>query len=392
MKGKKTRIEIFDFFDYRGIERHLEKMVSRGWLLEKMGAFCWTYRRIEPQKLKFSIYYYSKMKGNFLYDPVRQEEFKDFQELCEHTGWKLVACSNEMQVFYNEAEHPVPIETDMGLKIENFNKNSKRYFYSVYIAIGLNMSNNFFLSLNTSPIYAWSNRGFIRNMAVGILLALLALFRILYYFRWKRKALQDIADGKESEPGFAETKIFTYYRRAIAGCFAVLFLVLLMLIAQVASDSCRKDMIEVRDRVWESVYHDEVPVGLEDMMELDMEKYSSSNWSDESVFLARCEVTQYPWDDPNDSKLPNLYYKLVIVKAPFLYETCRKEMFQTFGNAVYEPIEMPEWKAEEVYRLENTENELLIFYKDRILKIDSSWKLTTEQIALIRQKLINCKL
>lgn len=86
MKDRKTRIELFDFFDYRGIERHLEKMASNGWLLEKMGVFRWTYRRIEPQKLNFSVYYYSKVKGNFLYDPVNHEEFRDFQELCEHTG------------------------------------------------------------------------------------------------------------------------------------------------------------------------------------------------------------------------------------------------------------------------------------------------------------------
>ncbi|MBQ3490682.1 MAG: DUF2812 domain-containing protein, partial [Clostridia bacterium] len=49
MKDTKKKIEFFTFYDKTGIEKHLEQMASEGWLLEKMSAFRWTYRRIEPK-------------------------------------------------------------------------------------------------------------------------------------------------------------------------------------------------------------------------------------------------------------------------------------------------------------------------------------------------------
>src|SRR5699024_3583656 len=59
MSDMKMRLELHDFLNRDGICRHLEKMAEKGWLLEKMGGLMWTYRRISPQKLKFSLYYSS---------------------------------------------------------------------------------------------------------------------------------------------------------------------------------------------------------------------------------------------------------------------------------------------------------------------------------------------
>ena len=55
MKDKKRRIEAFSFFDYTGIARHLSKMAGKGWMLEKITNFGWTYRRITPKKLTFCV-------------------------------------------------------------------------------------------------------------------------------------------------------------------------------------------------------------------------------------------------------------------------------------------------------------------------------------------------
>ena len=37
MKDTKRRLEVFSFYDRAHIERHLEAMAARGWLLERMG-------------------------------------------------------------------------------------------------------------------------------------------------------------------------------------------------------------------------------------------------------------------------------------------------------------------------------------------------------------------
>jgi hypothetical protein len=106
MKDIKKKVEFFTFYDKTGIEKHLEQMALEGWLLEKMSAFCWTYRRIEPKKMRFSVSYYATITD---FEPEPTEEQQAFNEFCEHSGWKLATQTVQMQVFYNENDNPVPI-------------------------------------------------------------------------------------------------------------------------------------------------------------------------------------------------------------------------------------------------------------------------------------------
>ena len=90
MKDTKRRIETFSFFDYTNIALHLTKMAEKGWLLEKISSFGWTYRRTAPKKLTFCVCYYPKASE---FDPEPTKEFHDF---CEHTGWILAVTSAQM--------------------------------------------------------------------------------------------------------------------------------------------------------------------------------------------------------------------------------------------------------------------------------------------------------
>ena len=49
MNTKKRRLEYYSFYNHTGIERHLTEMALKGWLLESISNFYWTYRRIEPK-------------------------------------------------------------------------------------------------------------------------------------------------------------------------------------------------------------------------------------------------------------------------------------------------------------------------------------------------------
>lgn len=123
MKDIKKKVEFFTFYDKTGIEKHLEQMASEGWLLEKMSAFRWTYRRIEPKKIHFSVSYYATITD---FEPEPTEEQQAFNDFCEHSGWQLAASTMQMQVFYNENENPVPIETDPVLEVENIHRSVKK--------------------------------------------------------------------------------------------------------------------------------------------------------------------------------------------------------------------------------------------------------------------------
>lgn len=114
MTDKKYRFDRFVFYDKKKIEKRLEYMAEQGWLLEKIGVFTWVYRKIEPQKIMFSVVYFPKAEA-LTAEPT--EEQKIFYEFCEHTGWKLLYDNAEMQILYNTEENPIPIETDIYVEL-----------------------------------------------------------------------------------------------------------------------------------------------------------------------------------------------------------------------------------------------------------------------------------
>lgn len=125
MTETKRRLETFSFYDRTGMETHLAHMAEQGWLLERIGQFFWHYRRIEPKKLAFSVCYFPKASA---FDPEPSEDQQTFYDFCEHSGWVLAAANAQLQVFYNERENPVPIETDPVLEVESIHRTMMRSF------------------------------------------------------------------------------------------------------------------------------------------------------------------------------------------------------------------------------------------------------------------------
>ncbi len=41
MRNSKRKFELFSFYDRRGIERHLERMAEKGWMIEQIGTYSW---------------------------------------------------------------------------------------------------------------------------------------------------------------------------------------------------------------------------------------------------------------------------------------------------------------------------------------------------------------
>lgn len=188
MKDTKKKIEFFTFYDKTGIEKHLEKMASDGWLLEKMSAFRWTYRRIEPKKLHFSVSYYATITD---FEPEPTEEQQAFNEFCEHSGWKLAASTMQMQVFYNENENPVPIETDPVLEVENIHRSVKKTVlvsYFLMLFLGFVMGVSFISTMLGDPIYLLASATKLFTGVWFIVALVYSLTELITYFTWRRKA------------------------------------------------------------------------------------------------------------------------------------------------------------------------------------------------------------
>ena len=190
MRQHKRIISQFTFHDRTGIQNFLENMALKGWMLEKITKWAWHFRRIEPRRVRFAVSYFAKTSS---FEPFPPEELLRFREFCEHTGWKFCAEAAQMQIFFNEDEDPVPIETDALLEIESIHKSIKKQLLPSYILLAAVALLNTFTQVSNflkHPISYLSS-----NLNLFVLFSVLCLFLMIAvelgsYFIWRRRALK----------------------------------------------------------------------------------------------------------------------------------------------------------------------------------------------------------
>lgn len=196
MRETKRIMPIFSFYDRTGIQTYLEKQANNGWMLEKMGGFTWKFRRIEPKKIHFAVVYFPKASG---FDPGPSEEQQTFQEFCAHSGWKLAAFSGQLQIFYNEAASPVPIETDPEMELDNIHRTAKKSYLPSYLLLIVSALMQLFvfgMNWNNDPLQVLSNYSYFFNGLCSTILLLICVAELIGYFTWHAKAKRAAAEGE----------------------------------------------------------------------------------------------------------------------------------------------------------------------------------------------------
>lgn len=201
MRETKRRILQFAFYDKTGIQTYLEKQAAQGWMLQKI-SYGWVFRRITPKKLHFFVTYFHKKS---VFDADGSEEQKRFWEFCEHAGWKLAATNEQMQIFYNEAEEPVPIETDAVVEVEKIRRSAGKSFLLPYgmllllflLQIGMRIER-----MRYNPLGILEDDTELLILFSWCLLGVYVFREIVGYFLWHRKAVR----MAEAEGVFAPTK------------------------------------------------------------------------------------------------------------------------------------------------------------------------------------------
>ena len=195
MRNRKRRMEFFSFYNHTSITAHLEKMAQKGWLLEEIRNTIWIYRKIEPKKLHFAVSYYPKASE---YDPEPAPEQQDFWDFCAHTGWILACTSAQMQIFYNEQEKPVPIDTDAELEVETIHEAVwKSYFPGqiVLLVMGLIILFIHLLMLNGNPIAYLSSPAQLFGALCWVIVIFMTAMELIVYDRWHNKAGEAAENG-----------------------------------------------------------------------------------------------------------------------------------------------------------------------------------------------------
>jgi len=213
MRNTKRCFVFFSFYDRTGIEKYLEKQAEKGWMLDKISAFGWHFHRIEPKKVHFSVVYFAKASA---FDPEPSEAQLAFRDFCEHTGWCPAASNAQMQIFYNEAETPTPIETDAVLEVSAIHASVKKSYLSAYYLLagtGVLQAALFFWRLFLDPIGVLASNANLFSGLCWMLMLALSLTEIVGYFRWYKRA----KSAAELDGSFVETRGHRNVQLAIVG-------------------------------------------------------------------------------------------------------------------------------------------------------------------------------
>ena len=65
MKDRKYELNRFSIYDTAAVQRHLEEMAAKGWMIRKLGMYLCQYERIEPRKLHFAVVEQNQKRRRF---------------------------------------------------------------------------------------------------------------------------------------------------------------------------------------------------------------------------------------------------------------------------------------------------------------------------------------
>lgn len=227
MKDHKRQMSDFEFFDYEGMERHLNQMARKGWRLERMTRMFWHYRRTECKTLRYAVTYLPDASE---FNPRPTEGQETFCDYCGQAGWTLAGSLEQIQVFCSELENPDPIETDEAVKLNTIHQAMKKLFLPYSIAQLLLCTVLFLQQVYThrNSLVEVVSSAELAAVLIWPLVALFAGSRLLHYALWYCRSRRSTALGGRCAP------LRPFWRRLSWAWAALILLLALWLLADVA--------------------------------------------------------------------------------------------------------------------------------------------------------------
>ena len=448
---KREWMPLYSYLDRTAITAHLSDMAAQGWMLEKIGGWSWRYRRTEPKKLRFAVTFFPA--SQFDPGPSeRLETYRDYcaaagWELAAESAQVQIFCTEDENAVPIETDPAVELGS-----IRKSAK--KGFIGSYWALLTLSLFQILFqcYQIWTDPVDTLSSTASLAAVLNWLPLDVLILAELTRYYRWQRKA-QTAADAGSPLPDLRSMRWLNILVM-VWSCFIVLWLLtsymssrgmflltagmllymsLMILLANGAKDVLKRlkaprwvniavtfgiiivltlggtagmtalifrnsgwleghppaETYEYQGWTW-SVYHDDIPLRIEDLVDTDYGQWSTEARVDTSFLITHGTYTQRPrMDTPGQ---PDLEYEIVTVKAGFLYGLCKndfiswaerhnKELPQENWDE-YRPVDASAWGADEVYRLYYSGepvNQFLVCWPDRIAEVQFDWDWTVRE-------------
>lgn len=380
MKPKKRRLEYYSFYNHTGIEKHLTEMAQKGWMLEAISNLYWTYRKIEPKTIHFCVTYYPRGSD---FDPEPSEDQQTFHDFCAYTGWQLACTWHQMQVFYNEKESSIPLETDPVMEVDTLHRACKKNFlpsfYSM-LALGILMGGYTLARIFYDPIGLLTSSSQMLTGFAYICVLAISLVELVTYFSWYKKARRAAQDGlfvdTPSTAGFQKCIVVLlmigmvwWLTNLLAADDPLLFWVAVamlgyMFVVILAVNGIKQGLKKAkvsrgmnrfvtlaacfilplimtglvtygfislnRTGAFERKPQDDmsIPLSLSDFMEINEMDYTEYDRTNETTLLQQRVVNHHASLHAMEAgNAESLRYIITTVKVPFLYKWCAEQIF-----------------------------------------------------------------
>jgi len=395
MRDTKRQIVRCAFYDQVTMQKQFEKMASEGWLIEKISAYFWTYRRIEPTNLHITVTYFPSASE---FDPGPSDNQQMMEEFAARDGWKLLTRWGQIQVFCNEAENPRPIETDPVIQVNTIWRSMKKNLIPSHLMIlALCIYQLIFngYRIFTEMVDFLSTPYLLASIPIWVLLLLAEIIEIITCFRWHRKA-KPAADNGIFLP--VKTNRFLTFALILSGLiilintlqlptgfrtFSLVWIVIvfsIILIGNLAKKGLKRagaskgtnytltillitiltfvflgvltfyiirngiddgrTPVDSYDRNgWTfDIYDEPMPLYVEDLMEIGDSTWSRErNKHNETFMISQSEYRQNHVKGGPEG-LKDLSYTIVDIKQPFLYDIVKKSMLNERQDEVHGDI------------------------------------------------------
>ena len=446
---KREWMPLYSYLDRTAITAHLSDMAAQGWMLEKIGGWSWRYRRMEPKKLRFAVTFFPAASQFDAVPSERLETYRDYCTaagwvLAAESAQVQIFYSEDENAVPIETDPAVELAN-----IRRCVK--RGFVGSYWALLTLSLFQILFqcYQIWTDPVDTLSSTASLAAVLNWLPLDVLILAELTRYYRWQRKA-QTAADAGSPLPDLRSMRWLNILVM-VWSCFIVLWLLtsymssrgmflltagmllymsLMILLANGAKDVLKRlkaprwvniavtfgiiivltlggtagmtalifrnsgwlegpppaETYEYQGWTW-SVYHDDIPLRIEDLVETDYDQWSTEARVDTSFLMTHGRYTQRPrMDTPGQ---PDLEYELVTVKAGLLYDLCKKEFLswaerhnKELPRDEYRPVDAAPWDADEVYRLYHSgepSNQFLVCWPGRMAEVNFDWDWTVTE-------------
>ena len=459
-RDKKRQMIWYQVDDGEAAARRLEKMARKGWLLEAVDNWYYTYRRSDPTQVKYAVTFFPDAS---YFDPGLMEGQETYAEYCQAAGWELAAAYGPIQYFLTANPDPPPIETDETIKLTAIRRTMRKTLvlsYAVLLllpAMGLPLA---LTRLRHDPMEFFCSNIQVSNLFLMLGILLFAGGMLLDYLIWLLRSRYAVAHGgacckphtrfrlfltavmmlvcAASVIGYLTDaswlrSIFVFYlavyggmmilarwvlrklkkastERSVIRAAYIAFAVIAGLIIGFGATALLTRLVTAgivhtsREpaetyaytspngsfRSPRSVYHDDLPVTLEDLgyTVTTGDHCSYEEQTGRTLLASRSRYTQGPLNP--DSALPDLTCQVYDTRWPWLLQTCWKDLIADEGgryeSQIMQRLDPAPWGAAEAYRQEGLTTYYLL-YANRIVTFHLSGDAAPRQLDAIAQAL-----